>query len=166
MRSWREATHFPSTRACSVRSWPLIVFQTFRLKFSAVKVCVVINVSCLVLVTNSHLPIYILNLSEDFTPAPRPRTKEEEAVEPLPIPELPPHNGYGTHEDSAINCRTVFPFAPMKNYNQFFEKDKYGQAQLFLFQLWLNCYILVSWLVKACYAWLALLICMTVDYKD
>ncbi|KAG8329790.1 EF-hand domain-containing member C2 [Homalodisca vitripennis] len=63
---------------------------------------------------------------EDMTPAQRPKTKAEEAVEPLPVPELPPHNGYGTHEDSAINCRTVFPFPPIKNYTQFFQKDKCG----------------------------------------
>lgn len=63
---------------------------------------------------------------EDFTSVTRPQTNQEQKTSQTdtPQPSLPPYNGFGTHEDSAINCRTVFPFPPVKNYKQFFEKDK------------------------------------------
>ncbi|XP_039295468.1 EF-hand domain-containing family member C2 isoform X2 [Nilaparvata lugens] len=66
---------------------------------------------------------------DDFTPVQRPLTDSELAERENRLREptaLPPYNGFGTHEDSAINCRTVFPFPPIKNYKQFYEKDKVG----------------------------------------
>ena len=68
----------------------------------------------------------VLIFLEDFTPATRPQTKEEVEASQTDTspPPLPPYNGFGTHEDSAINCYTVFPFPPVKNYKQFLEKDK------------------------------------------
>lgn len=90
-----------------------------------------------------YQPCYLINSSciciDDFTPAPRLQTKEEiiAALEDnYKLPDLPPHNGFGTHEDSAINCRTVFPFASTKSCKQFLEKDKYvSPAQLSILTL-------------------------------
>jgi hypothetical protein len=64
--------------------------------------------------------------TDDFTPVPRPPTKEEQEIAMAKnlTTELPPYNGYGSYEDSAINCRTVNPFTINKSYKQFYELDK------------------------------------------
>ncbi|XP_075235583.1 EF-hand domain-containing family member C2-like isoform X2 [Lycorma delicatula] len=65
---------------------------------------------------------------DEFTPIKRPPTNDETAQKAAKRspPELPPYNGFGTHEDSAINCRTVFPTSITKSYKQFYEKDRIG----------------------------------------
>lgn len=40
--------------------------------------------------------------------------------------ELPPWNGFGTYEDSEINCRSIILKLPHKNYLDFMEKDRQG----------------------------------------
>jgi len=65
---------------------------------------------------------------DDFTPQPRPLTKhEQELANTMEIKvELPPYNGFGTYEDSSLNCLHIAPTSANKSYKQFYEKDKYG----------------------------------------
>ncbi|KAL1140111.1 hypothetical protein AAG570_000043 [Ranatra chinensis] len=68
---------------------------------------------------------------DDFTPEKRPLTREEKEEELSKMERaeeggLPPYNGFGTHEDSAINCRTVNPASAVKSYRQFYAMDKEG----------------------------------------
>lgn len=61
-----------------------------------------------------------------FEPVPMPDTKKQEKIIPPPAQrELPPWNGFGTHEDSAQNCITVEPKAPYKDIKKFLEYDRY-----------------------------------------
>ncbi|XP_014259036.1 EF-hand domain-containing family member C2 [Cimex lectularius] len=65
---------------------------------------------------------------DDFRPFPRPPTakeKEMASTKKVDIP-IPPYNGFGTYEDSLLNCLSVNPFAIVKEYKQFFELDKVG----------------------------------------
>lgn len=39
---------------------------------------------------------------------------------------LPPYNGFGSHEDSSYNCKTIYPVPPVKDLKQFLHKDRYG----------------------------------------
>ncbi|CAH1175792.1 unnamed protein product [Phaedon cochleariae] len=63
----------------------------------------------------------------EFTSLHIPDRKKE--VKEIPLPkdrDLPPWNGYGTHEDSAQNCITVEPKAPQKDFKKFLLYDRYG----------------------------------------
>lgn len=62
---------------------------------------------------------------EDFTPKPYP-PEDDVVFDSVPRPELPPYNGYGSHEDSSYNCRTIYPVAPVKDLKQFLRKDREG----------------------------------------
>uniref|UniRef100_A0A336MSJ8 EF-hand domain-containing family member C2 n=1 Tax=Culicoides sonorensis TaxID=179676 RepID=A0A336MSJ8_CULSO len=60
---------------------------------------------------------------ENFTPEYNPainRTSNE-----MSDRELPPFNGWGTHEDSEGNCKTVEPRAPNRDFVKFFKYDGY-----------------------------------------
>ncbi|KAE8742814.1 hypothetical protein FOCC_FOCC011552 [Frankliniella occidentalis] len=63
--------------------------------------------------------------AEDFTPKPYP-PEDDVVFDSVPRPELPPYNGYGSHEDSSYNCRTIYPVAPVKDLKQFLRKDREG----------------------------------------
>lgn len=60
---------------------------------------------------------------EDFTPLQRP------GVERNPIMDnermLPPFNGWGTHEDSESNCKTVEQKPPKMDFHKFIQLDRY-----------------------------------------
>lgn len=60
------------------------------------------------------------------------RNCTEEDMKPLPIaeelvpfakPALPPHNGYGTLEDSQQHCTNLLPKPPKKNFHKLMNKD-------------------------------------------
>jgi hypothetical protein len=54
-----------------------------------------------------------------------PYPSDEDVVyEAQPRTSLPPYNGFGTHEDSSYNCKTIYPIAPVKDLKQFLQKDK------------------------------------------
>ncbi|KAJ8920607.1 hypothetical protein NQ315_004746 [Exocentrus adspersus] len=62
-----------------------------------------------------------------FKPQPTPsREKEEVNIPPPKDRELPPWNGFGTYEDSAQNCITVEPKAPLKDIKKFLTYDRIG----------------------------------------
>ncbi|XP_046392525.1 EF-hand domain-containing family member C2-like [Ischnura elegans] len=67
---------------------------------------------------------------DDFTPAQDPSLTEAEECKkeftPASERELPPYNGYGTHEDSAQNCRSFILVAPKPDFAKFLEKDRKG----------------------------------------
>ncbi|CAH1962003.1 unnamed protein product [Acanthoscelides obtectus] len=63
----------------------------------------------------------------EFNPLPLPGSKREVKVIPPPRNrELPPWNGFGTHEDSAQNCITVEPKAPHRDFKKFLMYDRNG----------------------------------------
>lgn len=65
---------------------------------------------------------------DDFTPQERPLTKEEEetlASKNIPS-DLPPYNGFGSYEDSALNCMSITPSSSIKIFKRFYEKDRHG----------------------------------------
>ncbi|CAA9999905.1 unnamed protein product [Nesidiocoris tenuis] len=65
---------------------------------------------------------------DDFTPAPRPLTKEEVALtaaKEIGL-QIAPYNGFGSYEDSLRNCLTVHPSQIVKSMKQFYEKDRFG----------------------------------------
>lgn len=55
----------------------------------------------------------------------RPKEPSPPIAIPLHKRKLPPWNGYGSFEDSAQNCVTVEPKAPMRNVKQFLKLDRY-----------------------------------------
>ncbi|CAG9863142.1 unnamed protein product [Phyllotreta striolata] len=59
----------------------------------------------------------------EFTPIAIPYVKKEEKFK---IRTLPPWNGWGSHEDSAQNCKSVVPKAPLKDFKKMLEYDKKG----------------------------------------
>ncbi|KAJ8965173.1 hypothetical protein NQ314_004316 [Rhamnusium bicolor] len=62
----------------------------------------------------------------EFTPIEIPDKKKEEIIIlPPKQRELPPWNGYGSHEDSAQNCITVEPKAPLKDIKKFLLYDSH-----------------------------------------
>ncbi|XP_056636850.1 EF-hand domain-containing family member C2-like [Diorhabda sublineata] len=63
----------------------------------------------------------------EFTPLQIPDTRKLVNIIPHPKQrELPPWNGFGTHEDSAQNCITVEPKAPFKDFKKFLMYDRNG----------------------------------------
>ncbi|KAK4880112.1 hypothetical protein RN001_008258 [Aquatica leii] len=60
-----------------------------------------------------------------FTPIPKPEEENMAVVSPAKR-ELPPWNGYGTHEDSAQNCITVDLKPPRGDFPKFLKYDKQG----------------------------------------
>ncbi|XP_074032977.1 EF-hand domain containing 1.2 [Leptinotarsa decemlineata] len=63
----------------------------------------------------------------EFTPLEIPDIiKKAEDIPPPKHRELPPWNGFGTHEDSAQNCITVEPKAPHKDFKKFLAYDRVG----------------------------------------
>ena len=61
---------------------------------------------------------------EDFNPTPYP-PDDDIVYEAEETPPLPPYNGFGSHEDSSYNCKTIYPQAPVKDLKQFLRKDKW-----------------------------------------
>ncbi|KDR17132.1 EF-hand domain-containing family member C2, partial [Zootermopsis nevadensis] len=61
---------------------------------------------------------------DDFTPHERPRA-DSGVVKKQTYP-LPPYNGFGTHEDSAANCRNVIPVQPHRHFKKVLNKDRQG----------------------------------------
>lgn len=53
------------------------------------------------------------------------KKKKERIIPPPKDRELPPWNGFGTHEDSAQNCITVEPKPPLKDIKKFLTYDRY-----------------------------------------
>lgn len=47
-----------------------------------------------------------------------------EAIKPLPVPALPPYNGYGSLEDSEQSCKNLVPKPPKKDFYKLMNKDK------------------------------------------
>lgn len=63
---------------------------------------------------------------DEFSPAPKPiDLSDPVAATKLFDRELPPWNGYGSHEDSAQNCVTVELKPLMKNLKKFLTYDRY-----------------------------------------
>ncbi|XP_072389050.1 EF-hand domain-containing family member C2-like isoform X1 [Diabrotica undecimpunctata] len=63
----------------------------------------------------------------EFTPLQIPDSQQLFKIIPPPKQrELPPWNGFGTHEDSAQNCITVEPKAPFKDFKKFLMYDRDG----------------------------------------
>lgn len=64
---------------------------------------------------------------DDFTPVPAPKDLNEGVpIRELFKRELPPWNGYGSHEDSAQNCVTVELRPLIKNLKNFLKYDRQG----------------------------------------
>ncbi|GJQ82716.1 hypothetical protein Trydic_g19726 [Trypoxylus dichotomus] len=64
---------------------------------------------------------------DSFEAIPKPADYEEPACHrSRKERELPPWNGYGTHEDSAQNCITVELKAPYKDFKKFLKFDRVG----------------------------------------
>lgn len=61
---------------------------------------------------------------EDFTPIQRPGCERGEINEDNERI-LPPFNGWGTHEDSESNCKTVEQKPPKVDFHKFIKLDKY-----------------------------------------
>ena len=62
---------------------------------------------------------------EDFSPEPTPINNGEKCeIENLDERVLPVFNGWGTHEDSEGNCKTVEPKQPHKDFKKFIGLDK------------------------------------------
>lgn len=47
----------------------------------------------------------------------------QEPAPVLPRMELPPHNGFGSEEDSLQNCISLIPKAPYKDFNKMLDMD-------------------------------------------
>ena len=47
-----------------------------------------------------------------------------EPMEPLPVPTLPPPNGFGSLEDTNLNCTALVPRAPKLDFYKLMNKDK------------------------------------------
>lgn len=63
---------------------------------------------------------------DNFQPLPFPEDHQEGvAVDHHKERQLPPWNGYGTFEDSAQNCITVEPKAPLKDFKKFLNYDRF-----------------------------------------
>lgn len=63
----------------------------------------------------------------EFTPIAIPEEKKEpKQHKSIKQRELPIWNGWGSHEDSAQNCRTVEPKAPLKDFKKFLQYDRKG----------------------------------------
>lgn len=64
---------------------------------------------------------------EDFTPIQKPYESSDFKICSTSIDDrqLPPFNGWGTHEDSEGNCKTVEPKPPAADFNKFIKLDKY-----------------------------------------
>lgn len=60
---------------------------------------------------------------EDFTPEQRPNGGSCSNINSERI--LPPFNGWGTHEDSESNCKTVEQKPPKTDFHKFIKLDKY-----------------------------------------
>lgn len=60
---------------------------------------------------------------EDFTPIRRPDVDREPTMNDERM--LPPFNGWGTHEDSESNCRTVEQKPPKMDFHKFIKLDRY-----------------------------------------
>lgn len=58
---------------------------------------------------------------EDFTPEQRP---DQDGLKLKCERTLPPFNGWGTHEDSEGNCKTVEPKPPKMDFDKFIKLDK------------------------------------------
>ncbi|KAI4467069.1 ef-hand domain c-terminal containing protein [Holotrichia oblita] len=64
---------------------------------------------------------------DTFEAIAKPNDSEEQAYHPTPTQrELPPWNGFGTHEDSAQNCITVELKAPHRDFKKFLKFDRVG----------------------------------------
>ncbi|KAJ2949147.1 hypothetical protein O0L34_g6087 [Tuta absoluta] len=62
-----------------------------------------------------------------FTPLEVPKDNSFECIKTsMAERELPPWNGYGSYPDSAENCRTVEPKAPVGDFIKFLQNDKVG----------------------------------------
>lgn len=69
----------------------------------------------------------------EFTPIAIPEEKKEpKQHKSIKQRELPIWNGWGSHEDSAQNCRTVEPKAPLKDFKKFLQYDRYLCELLYL----------------------------------
>lgn len=62
---------------------------------------------------------------EDFSIYPKPSTLNAPVGLPLNERVLPIFNGWGTHEDSEGNCKTVEPKPPHKDFIKFINLDGY-----------------------------------------
>ncbi|KAG4065244.1 hypothetical protein HA402_012686 [Bradysia odoriphaga] len=60
---------------------------------------------------------------EDFTPLKRPGVERNTIVNSERM--LPPFNGWGTHEDSESNCKTVEQKPPKVDFHKFIKLDRY-----------------------------------------
>lgn len=60
---------------------------------------------------------------EDFTPIHRPDYRANSNIQHERI--LPPFNGWGTHEDSESNCKTVEQKPPKMDFHKFIKLDRY-----------------------------------------
>lgn len=63
---------------------------------------------------------------DTFVTLKKPVIKEDKYANRLANRELPPWNGFGSHEDSAQNCITVEPKAPCRDFKKFLKYDKNG----------------------------------------
>lgn len=61
---------------------------------------------------------------EDFPVQPKPFNNNKQCFEP-PERVLPVFNGWGSHEDSEGNCKTVEPKQPHKDFNKFIKLDRF-----------------------------------------
>lgn len=68
----------------------------------------------------------------DYQPIPRPKTDYELSEENLlaiskKLRQLPPYNGFGSYEDSAVNCHTLDPLLnpPVPSIRQFLQESGY-----------------------------------------
>lgn len=63
---------------------------------------------------------------DHLPPGKMPKDKTEQVKsEGVRERQLPPWNGYGSFEDSAQNCITVEPKAPLKDFKKFLKFDRY-----------------------------------------
>lgn len=60
---------------------------------------------------------------EDFTPVQRPGSERNAIMDNERT--LPPFNGWGTHEDSESNCKTVEQKPPKIDFQKFVKLDRY-----------------------------------------
>ncbi|DBB10039.1 TPA: Protofilament ribbon protein [Trebouxia sp. C0006] len=47
-----------------------------------------------------------------------------EGIRPIPVPALPPYNGFGSFEDSEQSCKNLVPKPPKKDFYKLMNKDK------------------------------------------
>ncbi len=60
---------------------------------------------------------------EDFTPLQRPNGVGKPTIDNERM--LPPFNGWGTHEDSESNCKTIALKPPKIDFHKFIQLDRY-----------------------------------------